>query len=112
MSKTKNNKDLIINLALNYGAKDDIINAIKKINKKKINVNEVNISKNLYTGNLADPDILIRTGGQKRLSNFMLWQLAYTEMYFIDKLWPDFNSNDLKKIIKNYKNIKRNYGSI
>ncbi len=112
MSKTKNNKNLIINLALNYGAKDDIINAIKKINKKKINVNEVNISKNLYTGNLADPDILIRTGGQKRLSNFMLWQLAYTEMYFIDKLWPDFNSNDLKKIIKNYKNIKRNYGSI
>ena len=103
---------MIINLALNYGAKEEIINSIKKINNKKININEVNIGKNLYTANLPDPDILIRTGGQKRLSNFMLWQLAYTEMYFIDKLWPEFNSNDLKKIISNYKNIKRNYGAI
>jgi undecaprenyl diphosphate synthase len=112
INKTKNNKNLIINLALNYGAKEEIINSIKKINNKKININEVNIGKNLYTANLPDPDILIRTGGQKRLSNFMLWQLAYTEMYFIDKLWPEFNSNDLKKIISNYKNIKRNYGAI
>ena len=103
---------MIVNLALNYGAKEEIVNSIKRINNKKININEVNIGKNLYTANLPDPDILIRTGGQKRLSNFMLWQLAYTEMYFIDKLWPEFNSNDLKKIISNYKNVKRNYGAI
>ena len=75
-------------------------------------VSEKLISKNLYTQNLPDPDILIRTGGKKRLSNFMLWQLAYAELYFLDKLWPDFNANDLKKIIKNFSSIKRNFGSI
>ena len=79
--------------------------------KKKIFTGK-EVSKNLYTKNMPDPDILIRTGGQKRLSNFMLWQLAYTELYFLNKLWPDFNSNDLKKIIKNYKVVKRNFGSI
>ena len=108
-SKTKNNKKIIVNLAVNYGSKAEIIDACKKI-KKKINVKS--LEKNLYTKNLPNPDILIRTGGHKRLSNFMLWQLAYTELYFIDKLWPDFNTKDFEKIIQKFKNIKRNFGSI
>jgi undecaprenyl diphosphate synthase len=106
---TKNNKKIIVNLAINYGSKDEIINAATKT-KKKINIQT--LEKNLYTKNLKNPDILIRTGGHKRLSNFMLWQLAYAEIYFLDKLWPDFNLNDLKKIIYNYKTIKRNFGAI
>ena len=85
------------------------MNTCKKI-KKKINIK--NFEQNLYTKNIPDPDILIRTGGRQRLSNFMLWQLAYSELYFLKKLWPDFNSNDLIKILKNYKNIKRNFGNI
>ena len=96
-------------MALNYGSKKEIINAARKSKKK---LNEKNIVKNLYTKNMVFPDILIRTGGHKRLSNFMLWQLAYTELFFLDKLWPEFNTNDLNKIIKNYKQIKRNFGSI
>ena len=108
---TKKNKKIIVNLAINYGSKNEIINALQKLKKKKtISINSFN--KNLYTSNLPDPDILIRTGGHKRLSNFMLWQLAYSEIYFIDKLWPDFNDKDLKKIIKNFQKIKRNFGSI
>ena len=109
---TRNNKKLIVNLALNYGSKNEITDAFKKIIKEKKKISEKEVSKNLYTGIYPNPDILIRTGGQKRLSNFMLWQLAYTELYFLDKLWPDFNNMDLKKIINNYKNIKRNYGNI
>jgi undecaprenyl diphosphate synthase len=112
IKKTCNNNKLIINLALNYGSKSEINEAIKKINSKNLKVSEKLIGKNLYTQNLPDPDILIRTGGKKRLSNFMLWQLAYAELYFLDKLWPDFNANDLKKIIKNFSTIKRNFGSI
>jgi len=108
--KTKTNKRLTLNLALNYGSRKELVNAFKKI--KKNNISEKTISRSLYTNNLPDPDILIRTGGQKRLSNFMLWQLAYAELYFIDKLWPDFNEKDLKKIIKNYKKIRRNFGAI
>ena len=108
---TKKNKQIIVNLAINYGSKDEIIDSIKKIKKiNKINMNS--LEKNLYTKNLPNPDILIRTGGRKRLSNFMLWQLAYTEIYFLDKLWPDFTKKDLKKIIKNFKEVKRNFGSI
>ncbi|MBD1172126.1 di-trans,poly-cis-decaprenylcistransferase [Pelagibacterales bacterium SAG-MED05] len=108
---TKKNKKIIVNLAINYGSKVEIVNALQKSkNKKKINVNTLN--KNLYTNHLPDPDILIRTGGHKRLSNFMLWQLAYAEIYFLDKLWPDFNDKDLKKVIKNFKKVKRNFGSI
>ena len=84
------------------------MSAIKKT--KKINLK--NLEKNLYTKNMANPDILIRTGGHQRLSNFMLWQLAYAELFFLKKLWPDFNTNDLLKIIKKFKNIKRNYGKI
>ena len=110
--KTKKNKKLTVNLALNYGSKDELIYSFSKILKKKQSINEKNIATNLYTKYLPDPDILIRTGGQKRLSNFMLWQLAYTELYFLDKFWPDFNEKDLKKIINNYAKIKRNFGGI
>ena len=107
--KTKQNKKITVVLALNYGAKKEILNSLKKSIKK---ITEKEICKNLYTKNMPDPDILIRTGGRKRLSNFMLWQLAYTELFFLDKLWPDFSSKDLEKIIKSYHNIKRNYGGI
>ena len=109
VKKTKKNKKIIVNLAINYGSRDEIVNACKKA-KGRINVRT--LSKNLYTQRLPNPDILIRTGGHKRLSNFMLWQLAYTEIYFIDKLWPDFNSKDFERIVKNFKKVKRNYGSI
>jgi len=109
--KTKNNNKLIVNLAINYGSKTEILEAFKKINFKKQKLNIKNINDNLYV-KLPDPDILIRTGGKKRLSNFLLWQLAYSELYFLGKLWPDFNVNDLKKIIKNYRSIKRNFGKI
>ena len=106
---TKKNKKIVVNLAINYGSKNEIINAIKK-NKKKMNIK--NLEKNLYTKNMPNPDILIRTGGHKRLSNFMLWQLAYAELFFLDKLWPDFNSSDLIEILKKYKKAKRNFGAI
>ena len=109
---THKNKRLQINLALNYGAKSEIINTIKILNKKKLPINENNINKNLYTNKIPDPDILIRTGDTKRLSNFLLWQLAYTEIFFVKKLWPDFNSNDYNKILNNFKKIKRNFGKI
>jgi undecaprenyl diphosphate synthase len=112
VKQTKNNKKLIINLALNYGSKNEIIESLKQINRKKGKISQSEITKNLYTKNMPNPDILIRTGGQKRLSNFMLWQLAYAELYFLDKLWPDFNERDLKKIIKNFSKIKRNFGNI
>ena len=109
---TKKNNKININLALNYGSKDELVHSMKKIVSKKINISKKSISQNLYTNELGDPDILIRTGGKKRLSNFMLWQLAYTELYFLDKLWPDFNSNDFKKIVKNFTLVKRNFGAI
>jgi undecaprenyl diphosphate synthase len=111
--KTFYNKRITLNLALNYGSKEEIINACKKISigkNKKINVK--NFEKKLYTKNIPDPEILIRTGGTKRLSNFLLWQLAYTEIFFIDKLWPDFNENDFNKIINKFYNIKRKFGNI
>jgi undecaprenyl diphosphate synthase len=106
---TKKNKKIVVNLAINYGSKNEIINAIKKT-KKRVNIRD--FEKNLYTKSMPDPDILIRTGGHQRLSNFMLWQLAYSELFFLKKLWPDFNIRDLKKIIKTYKENKRNFGSI
>ena len=106
---TKKNKKININLAINYGSKNEILSALKKI-KKKININ--NFEKNLYTANMPNPDILIRTGGHKRLSNFLLWQLAYSELFFLNKLWPDFNSSDLINIIDKYKKMKRNFGGI
>ena len=109
---TKNNKRLQVNLALNYGAKSELINAFKKINKNKLNINIKNIEKYLYTSNISDPDILIRTGSTHRLSNFLLWQLAYSEIFFEKKLWPDFKENDYNKILKKFRNTKRNYGNI
>ncbi len=108
--KTRKNKKITVNLALNYGSKKELVNALNKIKQKKIT--EADISNNLYTNTIPDPDILVRTGGRKRLSNFMLWQLAYAELYFLDKLWPDFTINDLKKIIINYHKTKRNFGGI
>ena len=110
--KTINKKTLQVNIALNYGSKVELINAIKKIKQKKIKVNKKNIDNNLYTRQLPDPDILIRTGGTHRLSNFLLWQLSYTEIFFEKKLWPDFKSKDFNKILNKFKNIKRNFGSI
>jgi undecaprenyl diphosphate synthase len=109
---TKKNKSLQINLALNYSSKSEIVASIKKTITKKLSINEANITKNLYTKNIPDPEILIRTGNTHRLSNFLLWQLSYTEIFFEKKLWPDFNKFDFIKIIKKYKKIKRNFGSI
>ncbi len=106
---TKKNNIITVNLAINYGSKNEIMNAINKT-KKKITLK--NFEKNLYTNNMPDPDILIRTGGQKRLSNFMLWQLAYSELFFVKKLWPDFKSSDLRNIIEKYYKRKRNFGAI
>ncbi len=106
---TKKNKRILINLAINYGSKDEILNAAGKIGKKPT---IKDFERNLYTKNIPDPDILVRTGGHKRLSNFMLWQLAYTELFFLNKLWPEFNAKDLNKIIREYKKIKRNFGEI
>ena len=111
IKQTAKNNKLVVNLAINYGSKNEIVNAIKKINFNSEKITEEKITKNLYL-NLPFPDILVRTGGQKRLSNFMLWQLAYTEIFFLDKLWPDFSKKDLKKIIKNYQEVKRNFGGI
>ena len=110
--KTSKNLDLHVNVALNYGSKSEIINSIKIINKKKMKFNEININKNLFTKDMPDPDILIRTGNTQRLSNFMLWQIAYTEIFFEKKLWPYFNLNDFRKIISKFKLLKRNFGSI
>ena len=110
--KTSKNSKLQINLALNYGSKLELLNAFKKINKKKIKINEKNLEKHLQTKYIPDPDILIRTGNTKRLSNFLLWQLAYSEIFFEKKLWPAFTERDYIKVIKDYKSIKRNYGRI
>ena len=110
--RTSKNTKLQINLALNYGSKSELIDAFKKIKKSKSIINEKNLSKNLQTKNLPDPDILIRTGNTKRLSNFLLWQVAYSEIFFEKKLWPAFNEKDYNRIIKEYRNIKRNFGKI
>ena len=110
--KTSKNKRLQINLALNYGSKAELIQSFKELAKNKELINEKNIKKYLETKDTPDPDILIRTGNTKRLSNFLLWQIAYSEIFFEKKLWPDFNEKDYYKIIKKYKNIKRNFGNI
>ena len=111
--KTKNNTLMQINIALNYGSRQELINAFKKIysNRKKI-ITEKLISNNLYTKNIPDPEILIRTGNTNRLSNFLLWQINYTEIFFVRKLWPDFNKNDFNKILNKFNQIKRNFGAI
>ena len=110
--KTSKNKVLQINLALNYRTKNEIKNSIKSIKKKKISLSEKNIENNLYTKNIPNPDILIRTGNTNRLSNFLLWQLAYTEIFFEKKMWPDFNLKDYKKILNKFSLLKRNFGNI
>ncbi len=110
--KTSKNTKLQINLALNYGSKSELINAFKNMKRNKKKINEKNLEKYLHTNNIPDPDLLIRTGNTKRLSNFLLWQLAYSEIFFEKKLWPAFNENDYNRVIKEYKNIKRNFGKI
>ena len=111
--KTYYNNRIILNLALNYGSQEEILSACKKIIKSKTKeISIKNFGKHLYTKDMPDPDILIRTGGTKRLSNFLLWQSAYTEIFFIDKLWPDFNENDFNKVVNEFKKIKRNFGKI
>ena len=112
MSITNNCKKIIVNLAINYGSKYEILNAYKQMKKRKIKLSPKNFEKNLYTKGMPDPDLLIRTGGEKRLSNFLLWQLAYSELYFIHKLWPDFKVSDFRKIIRHYSKVKRNFGNI
>ena len=109
---TKFNKGLQINVALNYGSKDEIINSIKLLKKKKLIISIKNIENNLYTKNIPDPEILIRTGNTKRLSNFLLWQMSYTEIFFEKKLWPDFNEKDFDRILRSYQNITRNFGAV
>ena len=112
-NKTKKNKKITLNLALNYGSKQEIVDACRNlISKKQKKINVSNFEKELYTRDIPDPEILIRTGGTKRLSNFLLWQLAYTEIFFVDKLWPDFNENDFNNIIKKFFGIKRNFGRV
>ena len=110
--KTLSNTKLQVNLALNYGSKTELINAFKGLIKNKQRISEKNLNKNLQTKNIPDPDILIRTGNTKRLSNFLLWQLAYAEIFFEKKLWPDFNEKDFNKILKKFSLIKRNFGNI
>ena len=109
---TRFNNKIFINIALNYGSKEEIINTAKILNKKKISFTQINFKKNLYTKNIPDPDILIRTGNTHRLSNFLLWQLAYTEIFFVKKLWPDFNVRDFNNILNSFKKTRRNFGAI
>ena len=111
-NKTKKNKQLQINLALNYGSKSELLNAFKKFRKSKKKLNEENFQNYLQTKDIPDPDILIRTGNKQRLSNFLLWQIAYSEIFFEKKLWPDFNKSDYNRIIKKFKSIKRNFGNV
>ena len=112
MRRTKKCNKILINLAINYGSKNEIIEAFSKIKKKGSHLTINNMENNLHTKKMKDPDILIRTGGKKRLSNFLLWQIAYSEIYFIDKLWPDFSTQDFNKILKHFKKVKRNFGTI
>ncbi len=112
IKRTRNCRKILVNLALNYGSKDEIMNSVRSMKEKKEKISITNFEKNLYTKAMPNPDFLIRTGGKKRLSNFLLWQLAYSELYFIEKLWPDFTISDFNKIIKNFKRVKRNFGKI
>jgi len=109
--KTKDGKESVINVAFNYSGRSEIINSVKEIESSKESLTEENLSRHLYTKGLADPDLIIRTGGQKRLSNFMLWQSAYSEFYFTDCLWPDFDKSELQKALNFYSETKRNFGA-
>ena len=110
--KTFKNSKLQINLALNYGSKFELINAFKNLKNSKDKITEKNFIKYLQTKDIPDPDLLIRTGNTRRLSNFLLWQLAYSEIFFEKKLWPEFTEKDYNKIRKEFRNIKRNFGKI
>ena len=111
-TKTEKNKKLKLILALNYGSKNELVNALKSIKVKKMKVNESSVVKSLYTKGIPNPDLLIRTGNTNRLSNFLLWQLSYSEIFFVKKMWPDFNETDYKNILDKFKKIKRNFGNI
>ena len=111
-NKTYKNDKIQINIALNYGSKEELVNAVKIINRKKKKINEINIEKNLYTSGIPNPDLLIRTGNTHRLSNFLLWQSAYTEIFFEKKMWPDFKKNDYKKVLVKFRLLKRNFGGV
>ena len=110
--ETKLNNKIQVNMALNYGSRDEIIYAIKKLKRKSTKINEFNISNNLYTKNIPDPEILIRTGDVKRISNFLIWQSIYSEIFFVKKMWPDFSRHDFFKIINKFKKIKRKFGGL
>ena len=111
-NQTKKNKKIQINMALNYGSREEIIKSINKVNKKKLKINEKNIEKNLYTSGIPDPEILIRTGNTSRISNFLIWQTTYSEIFFVKKMWPDFNKKDFFTIITKFKKINRNFGGL
>ena len=110
--KSDKNKKLILILALNYGSKNELVNAIRKIKEKKMKINKSSVTKSLYTKGIPNPDLLIRTGNTNRLSNFLLWQLSYSEIFFVKKMWPDFNERDYKNVLDKFKKIKRNFGNI
>jgi len=119
ISETKNNKKLNLNLAISYGSKQEIVNAIREVSNKvknniisSKNIDENIINEHLYTRNLPNVDLLIRTGGEKRVSNFLLWQIAYAEMYFTDVLWPDFKREDFMKALDDYQKRERRFGKI
>ena len=109
---TSRNKNIQINMALNYGSREEIINTFRILNKKNLKINAKNFEKFLYTSGIPDPDILIRTGNTNRISNFLIWQLIYTEIFFLNKMWPDFTKNDFFKIINKFKKINRNFGGL
>ena len=109
---SKNNKAIQINMALNYGSRQEIIKSVKKIVKSNLKINEKNISLNLYTEDIPDPEILIRTGNTRRISNFLIWQSIYTEIFFEKKMWPDFTKKDFYRIIEKFQNIDRNFGGL
>ena len=109
---SKKNNSIQINMALNYGSREEIVSTVKKLKKKNLNITVNNINKNLYTRDIPEPEILIRTGNTNRISNFLIWQSIYTEIFFLKKLWPDFTENDFQKIIIKFQKIKRNFGGL
>lgn len=113
LSEAKDNKGMIVNIALNYGGRDEIVHAVNKIISAGVReINKDVLSDCMYTGGLPDPDVIVRSSGEKRLSNFMLWQAAYSELIFLDEYWPDFDAAVFKKIIEEYSKRDRRYGNV